>query len=370
MKKLLSLTLTAALLLTLVACGAQPAAISNPPLILGEKYLTDLDYEQALLQFDQAIEIEPKNPRGYLGKADALLHLNRQPDAVQALSTGAKATKGDIRNALTAAQAEVAKSIVEGYIGLSAAYEKLGWKEIAIALLNRVCEELPEDSMLREALERLEEVLERLAEEELSQKKEEIENLETAKITEAEYAEVKAYIAKTYNTLSDIYIRNGLDADKIFRGYYARDIAQSGDSAFYTYEQYLNEVWNNHQLLVATNYSYDFHSIQKISSKGLERFLAIYNGQSYADFLADFRQAYMKANAPWSSELELVIKLFYESRLPLGNVTALYKANVTVHYSNTDGTSSSTTGDRYIVKMNGNLQGVMIWYNSEAGSIA
>ena len=155
MKKLLSLTLAAALLFTLAACGAQPAASPNPPLILGEKYLTDLDYEQALLQFDQAIKVEPKNPRGYLGKADALLHLNRQNDAVQALDTGAKATRGEIRDALKLVQAEVAKSIVEGYIGLSTAYEKLGWKEIAIALLNRVCEELPEDSLLREALEKL-----------------------------------------------------------------------------------------------------------------------------------------------------------------------------------------------------------------------
>jgi len=155
MKKLLSLTLAAALLLALAACGAQPAAIPNPPLVLGEKYLTDLDYEQALLQFDQAIEIEPKNPRGYLGKADALLHLDRQPDAASALADGTKATKGDARTALKAAQAEVAKSIVDGYIGLSTAYEKLGWKEIAVALIKRVCEEMPEESRLREVLEGL-----------------------------------------------------------------------------------------------------------------------------------------------------------------------------------------------------------------------
>ncbi|MCL1897178.1 MAG: hypothetical protein FWG03_11635, partial [Clostridiales bacterium] len=153
MKKLLSIVLSAALLLAVAACGA-PAAIPNPPLVLGEKYLTDLDYEQALLQFDQAIVIEPKNPRGYLGKADALLHLDRQSDAVSALSDAAKQCKPR-RAALNEVKAEVAKSFVDGYIGLATAYEKLGWREIALLLLQRVCEELPEESRLREALERL-----------------------------------------------------------------------------------------------------------------------------------------------------------------------------------------------------------------------
>jgi len=153
MKKLFSLALIATLLLALIACGA-PAAIPNPPLVLGEKYLTDLDYEQALLQFDQAIVIEPKNPRGYLGKADALLHLDRQADAASALGDGAKQCRAQ-RAALNEAKAAVAKSLVDGYIGLSTAYEKLGWREIALALLKRVCEELPEESRLKEALEGL-----------------------------------------------------------------------------------------------------------------------------------------------------------------------------------------------------------------------
>jgi len=152
LRKILTLTLTLSLPLALLSCGT-PTPIPNPPLVLGEKYLADLDYEQALLQFDQAITIEPKNPRGYLGKADALLHIDRQSDAVTTLANGAKATSGNIRTALKATQAEVAKSPVDGYIGLSSAYEKLGWKEIALLLLRRVCEEMPEESRLRDALE-------------------------------------------------------------------------------------------------------------------------------------------------------------------------------------------------------------------------
>jgi len=153
MKKLLSFALAAALLLTVAACGA-PAAVPNPPLILGEKYLTDLDYEQALLQFDQAIVIEPKNPRGYLGKADALLHLERQSEAAEVLGVAAKQCRPQ-RAALNEAKAAMGKSLVEACIALADAYETLGWREIALALLRRVCEELPEESRLKDALERL-----------------------------------------------------------------------------------------------------------------------------------------------------------------------------------------------------------------------
>jgi len=164
MKKLVSALLIPLLLLALTACG-KPAAIPNPPLVLGEKYLLDLDYEQALLQFDQAIKIEPKNPRGYLGRADALLHLDRQAEAASALADGTKAARGDAREALRSAQAGVEKTPVDGYIGLSSAYEKLGWREIALALLRRVCGELPGESRLREALEGL---IERPGQEELT----------------------------------------------------------------------------------------------------------------------------------------------------------------------------------------------------------
>ena len=153
MKRTISLALSAIILLSLFACGT-PAAVPNPPLILGEKYLTDLDYEQALLQFDQAIAIEPKNPRGYLGKTDALLHLERQNEAVQVLGAAVKQCRPQ-RAALNEAKTEVATSLVDGYIGLSSAYDKLGWREIAVLLLRRVCKELPEESRLREALERL-----------------------------------------------------------------------------------------------------------------------------------------------------------------------------------------------------------------------
>ncbi|MDR1464449.1 MAG: hypothetical protein LBJ11_04010 [Oscillospiraceae bacterium] len=155
LKRTLAPLLALALLLSLFACSRAAVLKPNPPLVLGDKYLNELDYEQALLQFDEAIQIDPKNPRGYLGKADALLHLDRQDEAAAALGAGAKATRAETREALSAARAAAETSPVDGYVGLAEAYEKLSLRNIALALLRRVCEELPEESRLKAALERL-----------------------------------------------------------------------------------------------------------------------------------------------------------------------------------------------------------------------
>jgi len=137
MRKVLFLTLVFVLLLALVACGVS-APIPNPPLVLGEKYITVLDYEQALLQFDQAIEIEPKNPRGYLGKYAALELADRHDEAVQTLGTAekkvARANRGQIKAILSAAMV----SAVDGLATATEAYKSLGFKDVALKLLN-VC---------------------------------------------------------------------------------------------------------------------------------------------------------------------------------------------------------------------------------------
>ena len=41
----------------------------NRHLDLGQKYLEEQDYEQALVEFDKAIAIDPKNIDAYIGKA-------------------------------------------------------------------------------------------------------------------------------------------------------------------------------------------------------------------------------------------------------------------------------------------------------------
>jgi|GEM_PF-2267489 len=96
-KELKCLLLALVIIALLVSC-ATPA--SAPPtaselLNLGERYLLELNYEQAVAQFLAVIEIEPMNARAYIGAAEAYLALGRTDDAIAVLERGYAAT-GDV----------------------------------------------------------------------------------------------------------------------------------------------------------------------------------------------------------------------------------------------------------------------------------
>ena len=63
---------------------------------LGEKYLLDMNYEQALVQFLVVIEIEPMNPRGYTGAAEAYVGLDKKNEAIAVLQKGVQLTASPI----------------------------------------------------------------------------------------------------------------------------------------------------------------------------------------------------------------------------------------------------------------------------------
>lgn len=71
---LLLLAGVAALVVVIVSSGAPKHALKKQ-LGLGEKYLTDLDYENAILAYEGAILIDPKNTDAYLGLGEAYLKL-------------------------------------------------------------------------------------------------------------------------------------------------------------------------------------------------------------------------------------------------------------------------------------------------------
>ncbi len=89
MKKLLSIILAITLVLTLfAACGETEQALTSTELLdLGEKYLLDLDYEQAIVYFNQVIEVEPRNSRAYMGAAEAYVGLGDTESAINILKT-------------------------------------------------------------------------------------------------------------------------------------------------------------------------------------------------------------------------------------------------------------------------------------------
>ncbi|MDF2538392.1 MAG: hypothetical protein K0S76_1413 [Herbinix sp.] len=122
--------------------GSDKAGTASKQLSLGEKYLSELDYESAVIAFNEVIKIEPKNVRAYLGGADAYLHLDKQKDAADLLTKGVEATdNSNLKSALIG----VEKSIIEGYIAISEAYEAEGWHDKALEILQRVYKETGEE---------------------------------------------------------------------------------------------------------------------------------------------------------------------------------------------------------------------------------
>ena len=64
-------------------------------LSLGEKYLEELKYEDAIVALNRAIEIDPKNEKPYLLLADAYLATDAYDHAVEVLEQGLEATGGN-----------------------------------------------------------------------------------------------------------------------------------------------------------------------------------------------------------------------------------------------------------------------------------
>jgi len=98
-KKRIMVYVAAGLILVLLAGGVIAAALNRAApvsvdelLSLGEKYLLDLDYEQALAQFLIVIEIEPMNERAYIGAAEAYIGIGDTENATAILEQGFAAT--------------------------------------------------------------------------------------------------------------------------------------------------------------------------------------------------------------------------------------------------------------------------------------
>ena len=92
MKRLCSLLLTLALVLGLCACGQDAAAAWQEQYDLGVKYLSEGNYEEAVIAFTAAIEIDPKRPEAYLKAAEAYEGMGDRDAARAILEQGYQAT--------------------------------------------------------------------------------------------------------------------------------------------------------------------------------------------------------------------------------------------------------------------------------------
>lgn len=74
---------------------------------LGNRYLEEMDYEQAVVAFTKAIEIDPMNTEAYLGLSDAYAGLGDMEQAISVLETGYELTQDErLRERLEELQAD------------------------------------------------------------------------------------------------------------------------------------------------------------------------------------------------------------------------------------------------------------------------
>ena len=81
MRRLCSLLLTLALVLGLCACGQNAGASWQEQYDLGVKYLSEGNYEEAVIAFTAAIDIDPRWPEAYERAAEAYEALGRVEEA-------------------------------------------------------------------------------------------------------------------------------------------------------------------------------------------------------------------------------------------------------------------------------------------------
>ncbi len=159
MKKAICILL--GLMFVLSACGqnslptADAGASWQEQYDLGVRYLSDGNYEEAIIAFSAAIEIDPKRAPAYVGRGDAhsgvaLLVAGGFEELPAEAVTSYQSAAEDYLAAI-----ELDETVAEVYRKAAEVYIELGDTESAIAMLTRGYEATGDESLLerREALE-------------------------------------------------------------------------------------------------------------------------------------------------------------------------------------------------------------------------
>ena len=112
-RRICSLLLTLALVLGLCACGSKAPAWQEQ-YDLGVKYLSEGNYEEAIIAFTAAIEIDPKRAEAYVGRGGAYIGSGETAENLAAART-------DYEKAI-----ELDETNVDAWLGLADVYIRMG----------------------------------------------------------------------------------------------------------------------------------------------------------------------------------------------------------------------------------------------------
>lgn len=108
----------------LTGCGKSVEKQIAEQLELGNKYLTESDYEQAIVAFNKVIELDPKNVQAYEKIADSYIGLDKKEEAVdilcQGVSTITEAEAGEDWQALKERAVTLCEELLQTYLGINA----------------------------------------------------------------------------------------------------------------------------------------------------------------------------------------------------------------------------------------------------------
>ena len=117
---LFSLLLLLAALAVLAACGSK-AVTAADKIELGQKYLTELNYTEAVASFTEAIKLDPDNIQAYMGRAEAYLALGEYDKALADYQFVSKKAE------------EIPYTRALSYIGQAEVYEQTGQPDQAVS---------------------------------------------------------------------------------------------------------------------------------------------------------------------------------------------------------------------------------------------
>ena len=116
--QLVAAVLLEVMLLTACASGASKAA---DKIELGQKYLTELNYTEAVASFTEAIRLDPDNIQAYMGRAEAYLALGEYEKALEDYRFVSQKTE------------EMPYTRAISYMGQAEVYEKIDKQDRALA---------------------------------------------------------------------------------------------------------------------------------------------------------------------------------------------------------------------------------------------